>query len=341
MKPLSAVALAVAGIVAQPTQALAPAPGHHSPARPFLLAVGPSPLEAARTGAETEDSSSGSLLQSLLSPDSTRSRGLETTSSLLDPNQLRQKTASDSQSTLQHGSAGYEATLGFNTTATPTVAPYAHRSPQDLREAYARTDHPGLRVLLGRVLELQAAGQTPEAIIQQLADRRGFLRDAQLPETLGVDPGLFLAGEGLSVSLTSRPDLQKVDLEAIGQKALKLEANPDQTLDFFLLAAAARGGLHGLDSMISATPDGASHVVSFAYSLANSPYLLLGFENLYHAADQSDESKLFAVNLGASQVAALTATPEPATWLTLGACTAVGLWWRRRGASPGQEPVNP
>lgn len=77
-------------------------------------------------------------------------------------------------------------------------------------------------------------------------------------------------------------------------------------------------------------PDGINHVVSFAYAMKDSPYLILGFEDLYGGGDRDFNDLLFAVDIGAINVAALTGTPEPGTWAIMGTFLGLGVCWKRR-----------
>lgn len=99
-------------------------------------------------------------------------------------------------------------------------------------------------------------------------------------------------------------------------------------LDFFLIANGAGGGKTVFSTDKSANADGINHVVAFAYVMANSPYLVIGFEDLWGGGDRDFNDILFAVDIGVANVKALTATPEPALALTL--VTLLGLTLRRR-----------
>lgn len=101
-------------------------------------------------------------------------------------------------------------------------------------------------------------------------------------------------------------------------------------LDFFLIADGANGGQNVYTANAASNPDGINHVVSFAYAQPGSSYLILGFEDLYGGGDRDFNDLLFAVDIGAVNVAALTATPEPAAWLLLGTMAGVVGWTRRR-----------
>ena len=85
-------------------------------------------------------------------------------------------------------------------------------------------------------------------------------------------------------------------------------------LDFFLIANGANGGSYVYTAHEDANPDGIQHTVSFA--IEGSPYLLIGFEDLYGGGDRDFNDILFAVDIGAHNVAHL-ANPEPSTMLIL------------------------
>lgn len=99
-------------------------------------------------------------------------------------------------------------------------------------------------------------------------------------------------------------------------------------LDFFLIANGANGGKSVFSTDQSVNPDGINHVISFA-GLSGS-YLLIGFEDLMGGGDRDFNDVLIAVDIGASNLAALTATPEPATLAILPLFLGMGWWMHRR-----------
>jgi hypothetical protein len=99
-------------------------------------------------------------------------------------------------------------------------------------------------------------------------------------------------------------------------------------LDFFLIANGVTGGKTVFSTDQSVNADGINHVVAFAYVMANSPYLIIGFEDLVGGGDRDFNDILFAVDIGIANVKDLTATPEPALALTM--VTLLGLTLRRR-----------
>jgi hypothetical protein len=127
--------------------------------------------------------------------------------------------------------------------------------------------------------------------------------------------------------LTKDEPVQAGDYVTLG----KMEAG--SALDFFVIANGANGGKTTFSTQLSENPDGINHVVSFAYTMKDSPYLILGFEDLLGGGDRDFNDVLFAVDIGAVNVAALTATPEPATMASMGAFLALGWVLRRRQAA--------
>ena len=101
-------------------------------------------------------------------------------------------------------------------------------------------------------------------------------------------------------------------------------------LDFFIVANGAKGGKTTFSTQKSVNPDGINHVVSFAFAMKDSPYLVLGFEDLMGGGDRDFNDLIFAVDIGAVNVGALTATPEPATCATMAAFLGLGCVLVRR-----------
>ena len=99
-------------------------------------------------------------------------------------------------------------------------------------------------------------------------------------------------------------------------------------LDFFLIANGASGGTNVFSTDQSANRDGINHVVAFAYAMANSPFLIIGFEDIWGGGDRDFNDLLFAVDIGAANIRNLTSTPEPAMATTL--LGLLGLAFQRR-----------
>jgi hypothetical protein len=72
-------------------------------------------------------------------------------------------------------------------------------------------------------------------------------------------------------------------------------------LDFFIIADGARGGLKWVfTNHDQLNPDKTQHVIS--YAVPNSPYLLIGFEDLWMGGDKDYEDVLIVVDLGRENV---------------------------------------
>ncbi len=95
-------------------------------------------------------------------------------------------------------------------------------------------------------------------------------------------------------------------------------------LDFFLIADGARGGTDVFSTRTSANPDGLNHTLAFV--MPGSPYLFVGFEDLYGDANGDFKDLLFAVDIGAANITALTNMPEPSTLLILGSFVSLVIY---------------
>lgn len=105
-------------------------------------------------------------------------------------------------------------------------------------------------------------------------------------------------------------------------------------LDLFLIANGANYPLNTFTADAAENPDGISHVVSFA--IPDSPFIVLGFEDLYGGGDRDFNDLVIAIDIGAETVAKL-ANPEPATVaMALLIAGAVGWSYRRRNGVGAQ-----
>ncbi len=100
-------------------------------------------------------------------------------------------------------------------------------------------------------------------------------------------------------------------------------------LDFFLIANGVNGGTNVWTGYESENRDGIQHVVSFA--LPDSPYLLIGFEDLYGGGDRDFNDLLIAVDIGSANISHL-ANPEPSTFLMLGLFAGSILYLNKRNS---------
>ncbi len=78
---------------------------------------------------------------------------------------------------------------------------------------------------------------------------------------------------------------------------------PGQQLDFFLIANGANGGQDIWFNDTARNWDGVQHVVAFL--MPNSPYVLLGFEDLPNGGDKDYNDCLFVLDIGVENVANL------------------------------------
>lgn len=91
-------------------------------------------------------------------------------------------------------------------------------------------------------------------------------------------------------------------------------------LNFFIVSNGNQGGTQVFTTDPKNNPDKLQHVVSFAMAVANSPYLILGFEDLMGGGDKDYNDVVIAVDVGRANVAQLmgTAVPLPAPiWAAL------------------------
>ncbi|GAB4455724.1 MAG: hypothetical protein OHK0029_12270 [Armatimonadaceae bacterium] len=96
-------------------------------------------------------------------------------------------------------------------------------------------------------------------------------------------------------------------------------------LHFFTIANGATGGTTAFTTEHDKNPDGIIHAV--AYALPDSPYLLIGFKDLWGGGDRDYNDVLFTIDIGRANVAKLSG-PEPGLPLVLGA--PLGMTWLAR-----------
>lgn len=113
-------------------------------------------------------------------------------------------------------------------------------------------------------------------------------------------------------------------------------------LDFFLISNGANGGRNVYATDDSVNPDGINHAVTHSFALDDSPYLLIGFEDLFGGGDEDFNDLVFVVDVGVNNVKYLTeaasldgpvvGAPEPALTgffvLIIGTAVALALGHR-------------
>jgi hypothetical protein len=103
-------------------------------------------------------------------------------------------------------------------------------------------------------------------------------------------------------------------------------------IDFFMIADGAQGGETIFTADPEENPDLIQHVVAFA--IPDSPYLLIGFEDIYNGGDRDYNDLVFAVDIGEMNVSYL-ANPEPEVWLMMALVLAVAYRCHKRNMQGG------
>jgi hypothetical protein len=80
-------------------------------------------------------------------------------------------------------------------------------------------------------------------------------------------------------------------------------------LDFFLIADGARNGRTWYWNEIEKNGDGIQHVVCFL--IPGSPFILVGFEDLWGGGDRDYNDILYVVDIGQENADLLISTPYP------------------------------
>jgi hypothetical protein len=221
------------------------------------------------------------------------------------------------------------ASLNFQQAALPTITSFLNTQ---LGERFAVND--SAMLLDPSQLRLQTTSDVRVYFVGE---------GAAYNNTLGIntsgggvasgDPQLIFPNASSSVSTynpasvvqrTGSSPLLPGDFVNLGQMA------GGTLLNFFLIANGASGGHTVYSTDQSVNPDGVNHVVSFAYAAPGSSFLIIGFEDLLGGGDRDFNDLLFAVDIGAANIAALTGTPEPALCLTLGSLVLGTVWLKRR-----------
>lgn len=160
---------------------------------------------------------------------------------------------------------------------------------------YFVSEGAGYRNTLGYTVENLATGSTSDQLL--------IFPDAS---------STFKVGQGLAslnrVSYSNNAPLVPGDFVDLGVYGANSQ------MDFFLIANGANGGTNVYTADTLSNPDQIQHVVAFA--VPDSPYLLIGFEDLYGGGDMDYNDILFAVDIGERNVAAL-ANPEPGVILMM------------------------
>lgn len=175
----------------------------------------------------------------------------------------------------------------------------------------------GYRNTLGfNVLASNATGETPS-----------ITEDARL-----IFPDASSSISSLSGGTTGRAKRTPTAPLLAGDFVDLGEFSAGSTLDFFLIADGAGGGSSTYVAQPERNPDLLQHVVAFA--LPDSPFLMIGFEDMLNGGDRDYNDLLFAVELGEVNIKNLVSAPEPTFWAVLLGCLAMVIWRRRKKHCP-------
>lgn len=251
-----------------------------SSARPLGLSP-VAPVMAAGSDAASANFQQNALpaVTAFLNTRLSESRSVNDSAMLLDPSKLRLQTDSDVRVYFIGEGAGYNNTLGFNTS--------------------------GGGVTTGN----------PQLIFPNASSSVSTYDPASTARRTGSNP--LLPGDFVNLGQMSAGTL----------------------LNFFLIANGASGGRNVYSTDQSVNPDGINHVVAFAYAVPGSSFLIIGFEDLLGGGDRDFNDLLFAVDIGARNIAALTGTPEPRLCVTLGSLAMVTVWLKRRRDRGAQQLI--
>lgn len=124
------------------------------------------------------------------------------------------------------------------------------------------------------------------------------------------DPQLIFPDASASNSyLSSGADTRKASEPLLAGDFVELGTLEAGThLDFFLIANGANGGTNVYSTDQSINPDGINHVVTHAFALEDSPYLLIGFEDLFGGGDNDFNDLVFVLDIGIENIQYLAQT---------------------------------
>lgn len=150
----------------------------------------------------------------------------------------------------------------------------------------------------------------------------GFNSQGGSTSTFGSDPKLIFpdASEAGGNSRTTSEPMKSGDFVNMGH------FNANTQLNFFLIANGASGGTTTY-STNHINPDNLVHAVAF--TLPGTPYLLIGFEDLYGGGDRDYNDILFTLDVGRANIDHLS-SPEPTTGLILLGFIGLALARQRR-----------
>jgi hypothetical protein len=218
------------------------------------------------------------------------------------------------------------ASAAFNKDALPTLKSFANTN---LREGNPMTNSD---IHLNRIdpskIKLNTATDVRAYFVGEGAgyhNTLGFNSKGGNTSTLGIDPKLIFpdASERASGVRTTSEPLKSGDFVNMGNFTANTQLN------FFLMANAVNGG-SSIYSTNHINPDKIVHAVAF--TMPGTPYLLIGFEDLFGGGDRDYNDILFTLDIGVANVDHLS-SPEPSAALILLGVAAVVLVRRRKTIS--------
>ncbi len=290
-----------------------------SKARPFGLEIVVPVMSAGsdKTSAVFQQSSLPDIT-SYLNQTLGESNPFDSSAFLLDPSKLLLRTEADVRVYFIGEGTGYRNTLGFNT---------SYGSDSDVKSLTGFMEN--------AVASDKASDNNKDK--EKVKDNYGAREPVPIPYEVSKDGYLIFPDASSPISIydpsskavrTETAPLLPGDFVDLGR------FSSGTLLDFFLIANGADDGTTTYSTQSSLNPDGIDHVVAFAYGLKDSPYLLLGFEDLYGGGDKDFNDVLFAIDIGKVNIASLTATPEPSTVLILVGLITFGIVLKRRKDRP-------
>jgi hypothetical protein len=108
-------------------------------------------------------------------------------------------------------------------------------------------------------------------------------------------------------------------------------------LNFFLIADGAKNPKAVYSSETALNPQQNPYMMAFAYTDGDSSYLVFGFEDGVGKGKDDFTDVVIALDIGDINIGALTASPEPATVLTLGSLIGLVGYARHRSRRREEE----
>ena len=167
------------------------------------------------------------------------------------------------------------------------------------------------------------------------ANTLGFTTDGSGTANSATAKLIFPNASTDMTGVAGRAEVKRTDAEPLlpGDFVNLGHLGAGTSLDFFLLANGANGGTKSYSTRSSANADGIGAALAYAFTVKDSTYLVLAFEDLSSSSDRAFSDLIVAMDIGKVNMAALTATPEPATYASMAAFLGLGWVLVRRNRS--------